>query len=104
MTTHPLEYCVAPLNHYPFESISDQVTTNVRYARLGFLSLEGKGQRPSYLKLIFKPIGKFLETYILKKGFLDGLPGFLISVNAAHSMFLKYAFLFEKDLHAHSRR
>ena len=48
--------------------------------------------------LVWKPVGKFLETYLIKRGFLDGVAGFIISVNAAHSIFLKYANLFEERL------
>lgn len=83
------------LVHHTFDSVEDQVTTNLRYAQFGSRDLAARGQRASLLKLLLKPVGKFLETYIWKAGFLDGLPGFIISINAAHSMFLKYAFLFE---------
>jgi hypothetical protein len=38
----------------------------------------------------------------LKRGFLDGLPGFIISVNAAYSMFMKYSFLLEREIGAQS--
>jgi hypothetical protein len=82
--------------HFSFPSISSQVETNLRFSRLGYQELLEKGYKPSLLRLIFKPLGKFLETYVVKRGFLDGLPGFLISINAAHSMFLKYAYFFEK--------
>ena len=87
-----------PLLHYTFASIQEQILTNLRFSYLGFQDLRSQGKRPSLLKLIFKPIGKFIETYVLKQGFLDGLPGFIISVNAAHSMFLKYAYLFEAEI------
>ncbi len=84
-----------PLHHYAFSSIQDQVLTNLRFSKLGSQDLNRKGQKASLFRLIIKPIGKFFETYFIKRGFLDGLPGFIISVNAAHSMFLKYAYLFE---------
>jgi len=84
-----------PLDHYAFPSIRDQILTNLRFARLGTEDLRRRGVRPNILQLIYKPVGKFVETYLLKRGFLDGLPGFIISINAAHSIFLKYAFLFE---------
>jgi glycosyltransferase involved in cell wall biosynthesis len=84
-----------PLLHYTFSDIADQVRTNMRYARQGALDLIRRGARPSIIRLLFKPIGKFFETYLFKRGFLDGLPGFIISVNAAHSMFMKYAYLIE---------
>ena len=95
----------SPLHHYAFSSIEEQIHTNLRFSRLGTQDLIKKGKKPSLLKLIFKPIGKFIETYWIKRGFLDGLPGFIISVNAAHSMFLKYAYLMESrirhETHSH---
>jgi glycosyltransferase involved in cell wall biosynthesis len=86
------------LYHDAFPSIREQVLTNLRYAELGAANLKAAGRRPSLWKLVFKPIGKFFETFVLKRGFMDGAPGFIISVNAAHSMFMKYAFLLEPRL------
>ncbi len=86
-----------PLLHYTFVDLKDQVTRNVRYAGLGADQLIASRARPSLVKLLLKPIGKFIETYFFKLGFLDGLPGFFISINASHSMFLKYARVFEKN-------
>ena len=86
----------ADLYHYPFSTIRDQIETNLRYAGLGTQELARKGRRFSRWKIFWKPIGKFIETYWLKGGWLDGAPGFIISVNAAHSIFLKYATLIER--------
>ena len=33
---------------------------------------------------------KFFKSYILKQGFRDGFYGLVISMNSAHSNFLKY--------------
>lgn len=81
--------------HYSFPSISDQVQTNLKFSALGYRALKRAGRKPSVLLILLKPISKFLETYIFKLGFLDGLAGFIISINAAHSIFLKYSYLFE---------
>lgn len=91
----PVRELKEPLHHDAFLSIEDQILTNLRFSRLGSKELTKGGQKPSILRMILKPIGKFIETYFLKSGFRDGLPGFIISVNAAHSMFLKYAYLSE---------
>lgn len=88
----------APLDHFSFNSIQEQILTNLKFSRLGAQDLIRRGARPSILKLLLKPLGKFAETYLLKRGFLDGLPGFIISVNAAHSMFLKHAYLLENRI------
>jgi len=85
------------LLHYPFLNIQDQVRTNLRYSAQGSDALRRMGKRKSLLRLLWKPIGKFLETFVIKQGFRDGIAGFIISVNAAHSIFLKYAYLFENS-------
>lgn len=83
--------------HWPFESLSEQIATNNHYSSLGADDLLARGQKFSLAKLFFKPVSKFLETYAIKMGFLDGLAGFIISVGAAYSTFLKYAKLWEKQ-------
>jgi glycosyltransferase involved in cell wall biosynthesis len=81
--------------HYPFRDIGEQIQTNLRFSRLGSRALQKRGMKKNLFLLLVKPIGKFVETYFAKAGFRDGIPGFIISVNAAHSIFLKYAYLFE---------
>jgi glycosyltransferase involved in cell wall biosynthesis len=90
-----------PILHWPFATHSEQVATNNRYSSLGAQELFDRGVRFSLPKLILKPISKFLETYLIKRGFLDGLPGFIISVGAAYSVFLKFAKLWELERGAH---
>jgi glycosyltransferase involved in cell wall biosynthesis len=87
----------SPILHWAFRDHAHQVATNNRYSGLGALELQRRGKKFSLLRLIFKPISKFLETYVVKRGFLDGLPGFIIAVGAAYSVFLKFAKLWELE-------
>lgn len=84
-----------PLLHYVFVDLADQVNTNNRYSSLLAEKDWQAGKRFSFFKLLIKPWTKFMETYFLKLGFLDGLAGFLISVSAAYSIFLRWAKLNE---------
>lgn len=93
----------ADLLHWVFENLSDQVVTNDRYSSLGAQALAQKGTRFSLLKLIFKPWTKFVESYFLKQGFRDGLPGFIIAVGAAYSIFLRHAKLWESEIRNEKR-
>lgn len=86
------------LLHWVFKDLSHQVIVNDRYSTLGARTLIEKKKKFSYIKLAAKPIGKFFECYFLKLGLLDGLPGFIIAVGAAYSMFLKYAKLWESQI------
>lgn len=83
--------------HWGFDDLTDQIATNNSFSTKGALDLYDRDRKFSALKLLLKPISKFLETYVVKRGFLDGMPGFIISVGAAYSMFLKFAKLWELE-------
>ncbi|MFZ4403534.1 MAG: glycosyltransferase family 2 protein, partial [Pseudobdellovibrionaceae bacterium] len=85
----------ASILHWVFDNISDQVITNDKYSGLLAQNLSQQQRSFSIFKLITKPISKFIETYFWKRGFLDGLPGLIIAVSAAYSVFLKWAKLWE---------
>jgi glycosyltransferase involved in cell wall biosynthesis len=85
----------APILHWVFKDLADQVRTNNRYSTLGAEDLEKKGEAFSLFNLLTRPLVKFFETYFFKKGFLDGVPGFVIAVGAGYSVFLKWAKLWE---------
>lgn len=87
----------SPLLHWVFKDLTDQVATNNRYSGLGTDQLERKGRRFRLFHLITKPTVKFLETYVWKLGFLDGMPGFIIAVGASYSVFLKWSKLWERE-------
>lgn len=87
----------ADLLHWVFDDLSDQVITNDRYSGLQAQDLWRRGVKFSLPKLIIKPWVKFVENYFFKRGFLDGLPGFLIAVSSAYSVFLKFAKLWELE-------
>lgn len=83
------------LQHFVFRNLSHQVLTNDKYSGLLAQKDVDAGKKFSILKLILKPYSKFIECYFLKLGFLDGLPGFIIAVSAAYSIFLRWAKIWE---------
>lgn len=66
-----------------------------RYAPLAAEQMFRRGKRTSFLKIHTASFIAFFQTYILKGGFLDGLPGFCIARFAAHHAFLKHLLLWE---------
>jgi glycosyltransferase involved in cell wall biosynthesis len=89
---------IGPLEHYVFEGVADQVQTNLRYAQL--LSQKDEHKKRPFFKfqLVYKPFVKFIECYILKQGFRDGWPGFIIAIHAAYSIFMRLCFRFENQI------
>lgn len=80
-----------------FDDLTDQIATNNRYSGLGAENLKNRGRHFHLVLLLVKPASKFVETYVWKRGFLDGMPGFIIAVGAAYSVFLKYSKLWEME-------
>ena len=83
------------LIHYTATDLSDQVKTINQFSSITALTRYNKGKKYRLWRLLLKPISKFLETYVLKLGFLDGIQGFIIAISSSYSSFLKEAKLFE---------
>ena len=85
----------AAIEHYPFTSIKQFVTRHNGYsAREARSALEEKGaltDRELEFELKKKPLKRFLKFYVRKKGFLDGMHGFIFSVLFAWVHFLNWA-------------
>lgn len=83
-----------PILHYTYSSISEQIQQIDNFSELSLAS----AQLPKFsiLKLIFKPIWRFLSTYLFKLGFLDGIPGLIVAVNSAFYVFNKQAKIWER--------
>jgi glycosyltransferase involved in cell wall biosynthesis len=85
--------------HKPFESIKEQVDVNFKYARLIAEKKYRIGRRLYSPYLIpLKTISRFLENLVWKKGFLDGVRGFIIAVNSAQSYMMQLYHLYRKSL------
>jgi glycosyltransferase involved in cell wall biosynthesis len=66
-----------------------------RYAPLAARQMFDRGRRTSVLKLITAAPLAFFSSFILKAGFLDGMPGYCIARFSAHHAFLKHLLLWE---------
>jgi len=56
-----------------------------------------KGKKASLFKLIFIFPLAFLKSFLLKRGFLNGIRGFIAAINNSYYAFLKEAKLYEKS-------
>lgn len=85
------------LLHFSCRDLAHQVQTINSFSSIAALTRYNKGRRFRLWRVLFKPLSKFVEIYLVKRGFLDGLHGFIIAVSSAFSTFLKEAKLFELD-------
>ncbi len=96
------KYIDGDLFHYSFYTIEQHMEQIDKFSTIKANTAFQNGDKSGYFKIFFNPIAKFIKHYFIAKGFLDGFFGLVISVNSAHSTFLKYVKL--KILHEQSKK
>jgi glycosyltransferase involved in cell wall biosynthesis len=89
-----LEIFKYKLKHYTYNDVSELIQKMEHYSTLW---AEGNkyNKKSSPLKAVIKSFAAFIKFFILKKGFLGGYIGLIISVSNANGVFYKYMKLYE---------
>lgn len=85
------------LLHYTYSSYYEHLKKSTAYAEAWAEQRAQAGQSSSISKAVFKSLGRVLRDYILKRGFLDGRTGIVITILSMQSVFNKYAMLHYKS-------
>jgi glycosyltransferase involved in cell wall biosynthesis len=85
----------APILHDVYRNISEQIDTINQFSDVYARQQTAEGWFVAIGCL--HAIGKFLECYAYKLGFLDGIPGLVIAMNSAWYVFLKHAKVWERS-------
>ena len=84
----------SPLLHTPYRSMEDFLHKMQTYSTL--FAQQNKGKKDaSIFKAVAHGLFAFLKSYLLKRGFLGGKEGFIISTYNGHTAFYKYLKLTE---------
>jgi glycosyltransferase involved in cell wall biosynthesis len=89
--------CRGTLLHYSYQSLDDFTRKGHRFTRGGALSALEQGTHSSAGGMLIHALGRFLKSYLLKRGFLDGTEGLIYAFMEADHTFLKYAKLWELE-------
>jgi len=85
------------LDHHSHNSLSSFVQDINIYSTIRSFELNSQGKQVSSLELVFYPFGKFIYTYFILLGFLDGPAGFVYSFVMSFHSFLVRAKLLTKS-------
>lgn len=91
-----VEELANPLLHYTYRDLEHYLAKINHYTTLDAAKKYQAGQQKSLLYIFLRPVVEFIKKYLLKKGFLLGAQGLILSVLSAYYQFLKYAKLWEK--------
>ena len=80
-----------PLYHYPHTTIATFLDSINLYSTLNANYMQKQGKKVGLLEIVTVPLGKFLYTYIVQFGFLDGMAGFVYSFMMSFHSFLTRA-------------
>ena len=87
----------APVLHFPFTSLEQFVAKQNRYSSLAARQLHERGAQAGALRMLLSPLVRFVKFYVLRLGFLDGLPGLIHIAIGGMNSFTKYAKLIEMN-------
>jgi len=82
------------LIHFSYTNYQDYKSKMYNYGILKANEKIKKGQKSSYLLMIFHPVYTFLYQYLIRLGFLDGIKGITICYLNAYSIFIRHKELF----------
>ncbi|MFQ5896200.1 MAG: glycosyltransferase family 2 protein [Nitrospinota bacterium] len=85
-----------PLEHRSYDSVGEFFARSHRYAILAAEDLHRRGVRPKPHHQLLRPLGRFLKSYILQRGFLDGQEGLITAVGYGYYVFMRQAHLWER--------
>jgi glycosyltransferase involved in cell wall biosynthesis len=77
--------------HFTCDSLSEHLKTLDRYTTLAAQEIAARKISVPLHSLILDPAWTFLRSYLVQRGFLDGLEGLTIAYMAAFYTFLKYS-------------
>lgn len=89
-------YLKNPLLHFTYKNIQDHIERMNLYSTLSAQDKIAEGKKVGLIEIIGAPIAAFIKTYIIRLGFLDGIPGLIISLIIAYYAFLKRAKVWER--------
>ena len=81
--------------HYTVFDFSNAIQKQTKYSLLGGEFLFEKNKKVSIFKVSVKFPFEFIRVYFFQRNFLNGYQGFIWSMLAAYSSFIKYAQLFD---------
>jgi len=91
------------LEHHPYADISDHLRKIDSYTTLWARQAHAAGRRSNIADMTAGATWAFFRNYVLKRGFLLGSAGYVVSVLNTHYTFVKLAKLRELVREAHER-
>jgi len=88
-------YLKSCLNHYSYKNLSDHLSKIDKFTSLAAREMFTNGKKGRVFDLLFRPAVKFINMYLIKRGYLDGTYGLIVSIIGSFYVFMKYLKLWQ---------
>lgn len=82
---------INPIHHYPHANLKEFISSVNWSSTLHAKENRKEGKKSNLVKIIFWPIGHFVVNWVLKRGFMDGVYGFVIALIMSFHSFLAWS-------------
>jgi glycosyltransferase involved in cell wall biosynthesis len=95
-----------PLIHYTYTSFEHYISKQYPYSDAAARDLAARGKLPRFpaFQIFAKTAWKFVEVFVVKRGFLDGTHGLLAAFGSTFAAYMKQARLWELQRENRSRK
>lgn len=83
-----------PIAHYPHPTLQEFVEEVDFYSTLHANEKNEVGEHSSLIKIIFWPVFKFIQNFIFRLGFLDRVPGVVVTLMMSFHSYLAWSKLY----------
>ena len=87
-------YLKGNILHYSYYSIEEHYKQANKFSTIAAQSYFSQGRRTNRFLMLLKPVARFIRSYFLKLGFLDGKYGYIICRIQSYEVKLKYQKLY----------
>ncbi|MEZ5069811.1 MAG: glycosyltransferase family 2 protein [Bacteroidales bacterium] len=85
-----VQFLRGDLLHYSYYQVSEHLAQINSFSSILARSYFERGKKSRLWSILLHPVWRFARDYVFRLGFLDGYYGYVVSVNSAHEVFLKY--------------
>lgn len=97
LSDRPCGFFKSHIHQIPYKNLEEIIHKANRYSTLGAEKLSESGKTPGIFKAFTHGLWAAFTLYVLKLGFLDGWPGFIIALGNFEGTFYKYAKFYLKE-------
>lgn len=93
----PIATLSGDLHHFSFPTLTSHVGKIPLFADLFVRQQQARQRGFSGIAAVVRPAWRFFRAYFIKRGFLDGYPGFYIAIATAFGVFVRQSRLYEEE-------